>query len=73
VRVQVVRVDLTRRQVELGIEAVLAAVRADERARGPRRSRATPKPPPARRSGRAKTRPGRRERAARGGARKKGR
>ena len=40
VRVQVIRVDLDRRQVELGIEDVLAAVRQDERARGPRRSRA---------------------------------
>jgi ribonuclease R len=67
VRVQVVRVDMHRRQVELGIEAVLAAVRKDERARGPRRSTAAPRP--ARKTagpGRpGAKRPGRRERAGR--------
>ena len=70
VRVQVVRVDLDRRQIELGIEEVLAAVRKDERARGPRRSTASPRrtaaAKPARRGA---TRPGRRERVTR----KKGR
>ncbi len=68
VRVQVVRVDLHRRQVELGIEAVLAAVRTDERSRGPRRSQASPRravAAPAGRRGAGKGRPGRRERAGR--------
>jgi ribonuclease R len=68
VRVQVVRVDLQRRQVELGIEAVLAAVRTNERARGARRSQATPRRAAARPTGRrpaAKNRPGRRERVGR--------
>ncbi len=66
VRVQVIRVDLHRRQVELGIEEVLAAVRDDERARGPRRSRSAPRRPPAARpAGRGTGRPGRRERAGR--------
>ncbi len=66
VRVQVVRVDLNRRQIELGIEEVLAAVRKDERARGPRRSTAAPRrtaaAKPARRGA---PRPGRRERTTR--------
>jgi ribonuclease R len=38
VSVQVVRVDLERRQIDLGLEDVLAAVAADERRRGPSRS-----------------------------------
>jgi ribonuclease R len=66
VRVQVIRVDLHRRQVELGVEEVLAAVRRDQRARGPQRRRAVPRTktaaPPA---ARAKRRPGRRERVGR--------
>jgi ribonuclease R len=41
--VQVVRVDLERRQIDLGIDEVLEAVRADERRRGSRRSQARPK------------------------------
>ncbi|MGD9906145.1 MAG: ribonuclease R, partial [Vicinamibacterales bacterium] len=68
VRVQVIRVDLQRRQVELGVEDVLDAVRRNERHRGPRRSAADV----GRRSspGRGQTRrraprPGRRERAGR--------
>jgi ribonuclease R len=71
VRVQVIRVDLHRRQVELGVEGVLAAVREDERARGPRRSRAAPRratarPAAGKRAAANKsTRPGRRERAGR--------
>ena len=43
VRVQVLRVDMQRRQVELGIADVLDTVRNDERSRGPRRSQAAPK------------------------------
>jgi ribonuclease R len=65
IRVQVVRVDMERRQVDLGIVEILDAVRESESRRGPRRSQARPKHagrPPGR--GRAQ-RPGRRERAAR--------
>jgi ribonuclease R len=75
VEVQVVKVDMERRQVDLGIVEILDAVRASEQGRGPRRSRAEPK---ARRQAdggghrdqqarapRRKQRPGRRERAAR--------
>jgi ribonuclease R len=40
VTVQVVRVDLEKRQIDLGLEDVLEAVRVDERRRGPRRSSA---------------------------------
>ena len=66
VRVQVVRVDLHRRQIELGIEEVLAAVRT--RRAGPRPAaqhgarRAGRRRAPARRGA---ARPGRRERAGR--------
>jgi ribonuclease R len=69
-RVQVVRVDLQRRQVELGVEAVLDAVRRDARARGPRTSTAAAPRRRGGQGGRPSTRhqaqrPGRRERAAR--------
>jgi ribonuclease R len=43
VRVQIVRVDMDRRQIDLGLEDVLAKVRSDERTRGPSRSSARPK------------------------------
>lgn len=43
VKVRVVRVDLERRQIDLGLEDVLAAVRQDERRRGPSRSQTRPK------------------------------
>jgi ribonuclease R len=59
VRVQVTRVDMDRRQVELGLADVLEAVRASERNRGPKRSKVASK------SERKRTqRPGRRERGA---------
>ncbi|MBQ00928.1 MAG: ribonuclease R [Acidobacteria bacterium] len=41
VNVQVVRVDTERRQIDLGIVAILEAVRKSERNRGPQRSRVT--------------------------------
>lgn len=80
VTVQVVRVDLEKRQIDLGLEDVLEAVRQDERRRGPRRSHAKPKSeqrkgtPEERRkikqaAQRRKQRPGRHERAARKGRR----
>jgi ribonuclease R len=40
VRVQVVRVDAERRQIDLGIDEILNAVAADERRRGPKKSQA---------------------------------
>jgi ribonuclease R len=74
VSVQVVRVDLERRQVDLGLEEILEAVREDERRRGPSRSRTRVKrdqrkgTPEERRkikaARRGKQRPGKKERAA---------
>jgi ribonuclease R len=74
VTVQVIRVDLEKRQIDLGLEDVLEAVRTDERRRGPARSHARPKnerrkgtPEERRKIKQAarhrKQRPGRRERA----------
>jgi ribonuclease R len=61
VQVQVVRVDLERRQIDLGLTEILDVVREDEMRRGPRRSKAKPKA-----EGRkTKQRPGKRERATR--------
>ncbi len=61
VQVQVVRVDLEARLIDLGLVEILEAVRHDERRRGPRRSKAAPKRErPARR-----VRPGRHARARR--------
>jgi ribonuclease R len=62
VLVQVVRVDMERRQVDLGIVEILDAVRKEER-RPPIRSKVKPK----HEQRRTKQRPGRRERAARKG------
>jgi ribonuclease R len=64
VRVQVVRVDMERRQVDLGLMEILEAMRQDSRPRGPVRSRTVPK-----QEKRRVPRPGRRERAARKGRR----
>jgi ribonuclease R len=63
VRVQVVRVDQERRQVDLGVVDILERVRVSERARGSRVSKARPKTERPARAGR----PGKRERAARKG------
>ena len=74
VRVQIVRVDMERRQIDLGLEDVLETVRRDERRRGPRaQSRAAEEGAAQRHAGAApqeqsgeparKQRPGRRERA----------
>ncbi len=65
VRVQVVRVDLERRQIDLGLVEILEAVRTDERRRGPRHSKARPKQEQRRPSKNRKQRPGRRERQKR--------
>jgi len=58
VKVQVIRVDLERRQVDLGLSEVLDSIRRQETPRGPIRSKTAPK-----RERRAQ-RPGRRERKA---------
>jgi ribonuclease R len=64
ITVQVVRVDLERRQIDLGIVEILEAVRRDERPRGAIRSRTKPK---REQKKRAQQRPGRRERQTRRG------
>ena len=43
VSVQIIRVDMERRQIDLGLEDVLEKVRRDERTRGAARSSARPK------------------------------
>jgi len=72
VRVQVVRVDQERRQIDLGLVDILERVRASETHRGARRSHAVPKAerpsrPPHASSRQRRNRPGRRERQERGG------
>jgi len=59
VRVQVVRVDMDRRQIDLGLVDILETVRRDERPRGPIRSKTRSKT-----ERRKAQRPGRRERVA---------
>jgi hypothetical protein len=44
VSVQLIRVDLERRLIDLGLTEILDAVRESERNRGPRRSQAAPRP-----------------------------
>jgi ribonuclease R len=65
VRVQVVRVDMDRRQIDLGLVEILDAVRTDERRRGPRHSKVRPKKEQRPASPRRKQRPGRLERKLR--------
>ena len=69
VSVQVVRVDLERRQIDLGLTEILDAVRQDEGRRGPRRSSARPKT--GTRKARTAGRPGKRERATRKATRRR--
>ena len=71
VPVQVVKVDMERRQIDLGLVAILDRVRESEQNRGPRRSKAEPRRSPAGRgasaaagAARRKQRPGRKERAS---------
>ncbi len=80
VKVQVIRVDLERRQIDLGLTEILEVVRASERNRGARRSQAQPRgnrprPSPGRAGERASGRPAGRspERPARGRRRRGGR
>jgi ribonuclease R len=80
VKVQVIKVDMERRQIDLGLSEILDKVRESERNRGPRRSRVVLKPtaarterapgaagrePRAKRPAARKQRPGKRERAGR--------
>jgi len=67
VRVQVIKVDMERRQVDLGLSEVLDRVRRSEDNRGPRRSKAEPKAEQHLKAGKRKQRPGRRERQTRKG------
>ena len=62
VRVQVVRVDMERRQIDLGLVDILETVRRGEAPRAPIRSKAKPKT-----ERRKAQRPGRRERIAKTG------
>ena len=75
IRVQVVRVDMERRQIDLGIAEILDAVRESESRRGPRRSQAKPKqagrPPHAGQAAGPGFKPGRRKRAQRPGRRER--
>ena len=68
IRVQVVRVDQERRQVDLGVVEVLARLRESERHRGPRTSKARPKDE----KRASKGRPGKRERAMKKATRRRG-
>jgi ribonuclease R len=61
VQVQVIKVDMEKRQVDLGLVEILDQLRATEQGRG---SKAEPKRERHLRAGRRKQRPGRRERTA---------
>jgi ribonuclease R len=70
VTVQVIRVDMERRQVDLGLSEILERVRQSEENRGARRSRAQPKREAHLRNAKGskrKGRPGKRERAEKRG------
>jgi len=62
VRVQVIKVDMERRQIDLGFVELLDRVRASERNRGARTSRAKPKTEERAKAPKRKQRPGKRER-----------
>jgi ribonuclease R len=66
VRVQVARVDMERRQIDLGLVEILDTVRSDERKRGPRHSKARPKSDQREQRRKRRQRPGRRERQKKG-------
>jgi ribonuclease R len=65
VGVQVIKVDMERRQIDLGLTDILERVRRSEQHRGPRRSKAEPKSEKHLKAGKRKRRPGKHERAAR--------
>src|SRR6516225_7810489 len=65
VSVQVIKVDMERRQIDLGLTEILDRVRESELNRGPRRSRAEPKSEQHLKAGKPRRqRPGKKERAA---------
>ena len=65
VTVQVIKVDMERRQIDLGLAEILDRVRESEQHRGPKRSKAEPKAERHLKAGKRKQRPGKKERAAR--------
>jgi ribonuclease R len=65
VSVQVIKVDMERRQIDLGLTDILDRVRESEENRGPRRSKAEPKSERHLKGGKRKQRAGKKERAAR--------
>jgi ribonuclease R len=65
VSVQVIKVDMERRQIDLGLTDILERVRESELHRGPRRSKAEPKSERHLKAGKRNQRPGKKERAAR--------
>ena len=65
VSVQVIKVDMERRQIDLGLTAILDRVRESEQHRGPRRSTAEPKSERHLKAGTRTQRRGKKERAAR--------
>ena len=67
VRVQVIKIDMERRQIDLGLSEILERVRRSEDNRGPRRSRAEPKSERHLKAGKRSQRPGKRERQTRKG------
>jgi ribonuclease R len=67
VRVQVIKIDMERRQIDLGLTEILERVRESEENRGPRRSRAEPKSERHLKTAKKKGRPGKRERQERKG------
>jgi len=67
VRVQVIKIDMERRQIDLGLSEILERVRRSEDNRGPRRSRAEPKSERHLKAGKRTQRPGKRERQTRKG------
>jgi ribonuclease R len=67
VNVQVIKIDMERRQIDLGLADILERVRESEQNRGPRRSKAEPKSERHLKAGkkeRRSNRPGKKERAA---------
>jgi len=65
VTVQVIKIDMERRQIDLGLAEILDRVRRSESNRGPRQSKARPKSDRHLASGKRSGRPGKRERAER--------
>src|SRR3954469_13928222 len=67
VRVQVIKMDMERRQIEVGLAEILGRARHSEAGRGPRRARAEPKAERHLKTAKRKQRPGKRERQDRKG------